>query len=415
MEPEIFQQLAIALGLGLLVGLQREWTDMHVAGIRTFALITVFGAVGGLLAESFGGWIVIAGLGGVVAMMVVENMARLRDGESHPGPTTELAALVMYAVGVLLVLHYTLVAVAVGGGVALLLHWKEPLHAFVHRIGERDIRAVFRLVLIALVVLPVLPDRTYGPYDVLNPFRIWLMVVLIVGISLGGYVAHRLLGAKAGAILGGMLGGVISSTATTVSYARRSRQSPGRGRLAALVIMIASTIVFGRVAIEIAVVGPSIFPDILPPLAMMMAYMALISVGLFLFTRDEGASIPDGSDPSDLKAAIVFGLLYALILFAVAAAKAHFGDRGLYIVAALSGLTDMDAITLSTAQLIKSDRLGLDTGWRMILIGALSNLFLKGMAVALLGDRGLLKRIAVVFGASLAGGVLLLLFWPKLG
>jgi len=415
MDPIVLRQLAIALGLGVLVGLQREWAEEHVPGIRTFPLITLLGTLTALMAPHAGGWPLGAGLVAVAALLIAQGSARLRRGEDSPGTTTAIAALLMYAVGATLILGDTVIAVMVAGAAAVLLHWKQTLHAFVHRIGKTEISAVIRLVLIALVVLPILPNQAYGPYGVLNPFKIWLMVVLICGISLGSYVAYRILGAKAGTVLGGILGGLISSTATTVSYARRSRNAPDVASLAALVIMIASTVVFGRVAIEVALVAPSIVSAVLPPLAVMMGLMALVSAGLYLFRRGEAAEVPAGEDPSDLKAAIIFGLLYAVIIFAVAVAKEHFGNRGLYTVAALSGLTDMDAITLSTAQLVKTGKLPVDIGWRMIVLGGLSNLVFKGAAVALLGHRRLLGRIAVVFGIALAGGVLLLALWPSAG
>ena len=415
MDPVIFQQLGISLGLGLLVGLQREWADSCVAGIRTFALITLMGTVCALLAKGFGGWVLGAGLLGVATLMVTQNLIRARGGQADAGQTTEVAALVMFGVGAAVALDLTPAAVMVGGAVALLLHWKKPLHHFVKRIGETEIRAIFRLVLIALVVLPILPNRAYGPYQVLNPFKTWLMVVLICGISLGGYMAFKLLGAKAGTVLGGVLGGLISSTATAVSYARRSRQAPACSPVAALVVMIASTIVFARVAFEVAVVAPGMLGSVLPQLGVLMGIMALVSLVLYLWRSGDPGEIPAGEDPSDLKAAIVFGLLYAVVLFAVAAARQHFGNRGLYVVAALSGLTDMDAITLSTAQMINAGRLEVDTGWRMIVLGGLSNLVFKGLAIAALGHRRLLGRIAIAFGITVVGGIILLLLWPSIG
>lgn len=186
MDWTVYLELGIASGLGLLVGLQREWVQREAAGIRTFALITIFGTVAGIICNvqpSFGPWPIFAGILAVAALMVMMNIGRLRSGEEHPGPTTEAAALVMFGVGVLLALHQIGPAVCISGGVAVLLQWKKPMHDFVGRIGKEDMRAIFRLVLIALVVLPMLPNRNYGPYNVLNPFHIWLMVVLIVGIS----------------------------------------------------------------------------------------------------------------------------------------------------------------------------------------------------------------------------------------
>ncbi len=412
MDLAVVQKLALALGLGLLVGLQRQWTTHSQAGIRTFALITVLGALLALLTPTVGGWLVVAGLVAVTLTVITGTVLYFVANEERPGLTTEVAALVMYAVGVALGCDQIALGLTVGGSVAVLLQWKQPLHSLVGRFSESDIRAIFQLVLIALVILPVLPDQSYGPYGVLNPFEIWLMVVLIVGISVGGYIAYKFLGARAGTLLGAVLGGLISSTAATVSYSRRSRHAPGTATMAAFVIMIASTIVFGRVVFEIAVVAPEILSQVVPPLAVMMVTMGAIAAVLYWMRRGETAQIPIDEDPSQLKAAIVFGLLYAAVLFAVAAVKEHFDDRGLYIVAALSGLTDMDAITLSTAQLIKRKDLSVDTGWRMILIGALSNLVFKCAAVAILGHRKLLLRVSATFGISMVVGVLLLVFWP---
>ncbi|MCW8797281.1 MAG: MgtC/SapB family protein [Chlorobium sp.] len=419
MDLSAWQILGISLGLGLLVGLQREWSKAEGAGIRTYPMITVFGTVCAMLAERYGGGILLGGVIALGAMMVVMKVTmniNLQASEHpHTGPTTGIAALLMYAVGAMLAMGNIVPAMAIGGGVALLLQWKQPLHGFVKRIGKDDMQAIFRLVLLALVVLPVLPDRNYGPYGVLNPSHIWMMVVLIVGISVGSYLVSRFMGAKAGSLLGGFLGGLISSTATTISYARRSKTTPGTSSLAAMVIMIASSIVFVRVTVEIAVVAPGVLPFILPQFTVMFIVMALISAVAWFSARGSGKELPEAEDPSDLGAAVAFGALYALVLVAVAAAKEYFGDQGLYVVAALSGLTDMDAITLSTARLIEDDRIGADIGWRMMMLGALSNILFKAGAVAVLGERKLFASIALLFGLSLAGGAALLWLWPDVG
>lgn len=414
----VFVDLALALGLGVLVGLQREWADTRMAGIRTFPLITVFGALTAHLADPFGGWVVVAGALGVTAVVVTGALALLgqadaRGTEPDPGLTTEFAALVMFAVGALLAVGHRAPAVVLGGTVAVLLHWKRPLHDLVERIGPDDVQAMMRFVLVALVILPVLPDRAYGPYEVLNPFEIWLMVVLIVGISLGAYVASRLLGARGGTIAAGALGGMISSTATTVSYARRSAAEEARAPSAALVIMLASTFVFARVFLEIAVVAPSVAPAVAPPLVVMMVYMLVLCSGLFLRERRELAETPPEREaPSELGTAIVFGLLYAVVLVAVAAVEEHLGEGALYGVAAISGLTDVDAITLSTAQMAKAGRLTAERSWRLVLVGTLSNLVFKGLVVVVLARAALIRRIGVLFGLTLAGGGVLLAVWP---
>jgi uncharacterized membrane protein (DUF4010 family) len=412
MESALYEKLAIATGLGLLVGFQREWTAPHVAGVRTVTLITVLGAVAGLLSGEAGAWLIAAGLLSVAMMLVVGAATSYRKVDEEPGLTTVVAALVMYLVGTAVALDHTIVGVVVAGGTAVLLQWKRRLHGVVDRLGEDDVRSIIQLVLLAMVILPVLPNENYGPYGVLNPFEIWMIVVLIVGISVGGYIGYRFFGGKAGTLLSGVLGGLVSSTAITVSYARITRTNPKLANLSALVIMIASTIVFCRVLVEIAVVSPGILPDVILPILALMGLMALMSGVLFFFRDDQTWQVPLEGNRSQLKAAIVFGLLYAAVLFAVAAAKDYLGNEALYLVAALSGLTDMDAITLSTAQMVKSGNLEIDTGWRMIVTGALSNLVFKAAAVGLLGSPKLFLRVAIAFGVVLVGGVLLIFLWP---
>ncbi len=406
--------LAVALALGLLVGMQREWAVDEIAGIRTFALITLLGAVSGILAPLHGGWMVGAGALGLVTLIAVANLVRLRrDDTLDTGITTEVAAMLMYGVGVLVASGATTESVVLAGAVAVLLHWKQPLHRWVKRMGQDDVNAVFRLVLIALVILPILPNRAFGPYGVLNPFQIWLMVVLIVGLSLAGYVAFVLFGSRGGAVVSGVLGGMISSTATTVSYSRRSAAEPDRSPAAAVVVMLASVVVFGRVLVEMGLVAPSHLGTLAPPMVAMMAIMAAVA-GVLVFTsgntREREAR--DRQPPSDLTAAVVFGALYAAVLLAVALARTHLGEGGLYAVAAVSGLTDVDAITLSTAQMVAMDGLDPAQGWRLILVGSLSNLVFKAGLVTVLGHRRLRGRILAAFGVSFAAGVGLLLFWP---
>jgi uncharacterized membrane protein (DUF4010 family) len=406
---EVFGRLGIALGLGLLIGLQRERTDARLAGFRTFPLVTLFGALSGLLAESYGGWVVAGGLLALALVIVGGNLPLMRGGGEPPGVTTEVTMLVMYSVGVYLMTGDMAVAIAICGAVAVLLHLKPQLHSLAAKIGDRDFTAAMQFALISLVVLPVLPDRYYGPYEVLNPFRIWLMVVLIVGISLAGYVAYKLLGVRAGAWAAGILGGLISSTATTVSVSRRSAEVPGTAQLSAFVILVASAIVFLRVGILIGATAPSFLRTALLPLLAMFGVLIVVG-GLYL--RGPGGGVgpmPEQGNPTELRSALLFGLLYALVLLAVAAANTAFGDRGLYVAAVLSGLTDMDAITLSIAQLVSTGEVAPETGWRLILVAAISNLAFKAGIVAMVGGRPLFGRVGIGFGvAGLVGAVLLL-------
>ncbi len=412
MEANLFGQLGISLLLGLLVGLQRERAESTIGGIRTFPLIAAFGTLCGWLALEHGGWIVAAGLVALASLLVMSNFMQARGGNHDAGQTSEVAALLLFGIGAYVVVGEPAVAVALGAVTAVLLHYKDPLHAFAGRIGDRDVTAIMQFALITLVVLPVLPDRAYGPYDVLNPFQIWLMVVLIVGISLVGYVAYKLLGAKEGAVLGGVVGGLVSSTATTVSFARRAGTAPGSAGLAALVIMIASSIVYARVITEVAVVAPGHVRTILPTLVVMLLACAAIAAILYFASRDRHAEMAEHGNPADLRMAMTFAGLYALVSFAVAATKEEFGVQALYSVALLSGLTDMDAITLSTSQLVNQGRLEPQTAWRLIIVASLANLVFKAGIVGVIGGRALLRYVAPAFGAALLVGVGLLWLWP---
>jgi uncharacterized membrane protein (DUF4010 family) len=409
----ILRDLAIALGLGLLVGLQREHARSEIAGIRTFALITVLGALSAQLSAVVGGWLVAAGLVALAALCIAGYRAEQATGAANPGITTEVAVLLMYAVGATVVLGDQIAAVVLTGAVALLLHWKDPLHQFVHRIGASDFAAIMRFVLITLVILPVLPNRGMGPYDALNPFQAWLMVVLIVGIGLGGYVAHKLIGPRAGPLLGGAIGGLVSSTATTASYARRAAAEPQHAPLAALVILIASGVMLGRVLVEISAVAPALLARAAPPFAVVALAAA---IGGFLVLRraqSAGEDGPEFGNPAELWPALGFAALYAGVLVAVAFVRERFGTAGIFSVAVIGGLTDVDAITLSTATLARRGSLAGDIAWRAILVATLANVVFKtGIAFAL-GPRSLGLRVAAGFAPALVAGLLVLFFWPQ--
>lgn len=411
-QAGIFPALGTALALGLLVGIEREWANDRVAGIRTFALVTLSGALAALVAGSFGGLVIAGALVCLTVMIVIGNLASLRSKEADSGLTTEFAMLAMFFTGMLPMMGHTPVGIVVAGAVMVLLQWKKSLHSLVHRIGEDELRAIARLVLIGLVILPVLPNQAYGYFGVFNPFKIWLMVVLIVGISLAAYLVSKFIGPNRGMLASGLLGGLISSTATTASLARQSVRPQAPVRMLALVVMISSTVVFLRVIIEILAVAPNAGSVMVPPLAAMMGWMSLVTFGCWFLARNrfdhKGAEQP----PSEIKGAIVFGLLYALVLLAVAFAKQHFGATGLYTVAAISGLTDMDAITLSTASLVEAAHLESSTGWRIVLTAGVSNLAFKGILAASLGTRKLGGLVAIGFGLSAVGAAAIAWFWP---
>jgi uncharacterized membrane protein (DUF4010 family) len=356
-------------------------------------------------------WIVVAGLLGLSAAIAVANIVKMQAG-GEAGITTETAGLVMFLVGAYLVHGPKQVAVVVAGAVAVLLYAKPVLHGLVRRIGDQDMRAMMQFVLITLVILPVLPDRPYGPFQALNPREIWWIVVLVVGISFAGYIALKLFGQNAGALLAGMLGGLISSTATTVSFARRASSAEAAVNAATLVIILASTVVYVRVLVEIAVVARPVLTALAGPIGVMLGAAAIVSILVWLRNRRAPARFPPHENPSELKAAIVFGVIYALVSLAVAAARHYFDSAGIYAVAGISGLADMDAITLSTAQMVNHGKLDVNTAWRAIVIASIANLVFKGGIVAMLGDRRLFRRVAVLFGLNIAVAVAVLVFWP---
>jgi len=409
--------LGIALGLGLLVGFQRERAHSRLAGIRTFALITMLGTLTGFIAESYdSSWIVAAGGLSLALLIVSVNLVRGREEGADLGQTTEVAALLMYAVGAYLVIGNYIVATAVGGVVAVLLHLKKALDDFSVRMAAKDATAIMQFVAISLIILPILPNQNFGPYGVLNAREIWMMVVLIVGISIAGYFIYKFIGEKVGTVAAGILGGLISSTATTVTYARRAKDLGGAAHIAAFIITTASAIAFVRVIIEVAAVAPGKLGIIAPPLLLMTAFMAIVCLVLYFLNRKSEAEkqkIPEPENPAQLKSALVFAALYAVILVAVAAAKNYFGESGLYVVSIISGLTDVDAITLSLANQTDAGNLEAVIAWKLILIASLSNLVFKGGMALVLGHPAINRYIITAFGLSLAAGLLILWLWPE--
>lgn len=427
MDPTpLFLKLALALGLGLLVGLQREHVDKPLAGIRTFALLTLLGTLCGLLALNLGGWVLAGALVALGLVLFVGNLIELVHGHADAGLTTEVAGLLMFGVGAYLAFGPPSIAIAVAGTVALILYLKEPLHHLVHRLGQADLKAIMQFVLITLVILPVLPNRnlgpgpiqigqkTLGPYLVLNPFKLWLLVVLIVGISLVGYVAYKLLGPRRGALVSGLLGGLISSTAATVSLARLCRSNDQLVPSTALAITLASAAALLRILLLIVVAAPAFWTALIaPPLFLCLAAMLIC---LLLWLRHRTGPLPtvELTNPTHLPTALLFGLLFALVLLAVAVARDLLGHPGLYALALLAGLTDMDAITLSASAMAAhpTTPLAPALAWRLILTAALANLLFKALTATALGGRRLALHLAPAFAPLIAAGLGLLIFWP---
>jgi uncharacterized membrane protein (DUF4010 family) len=410
---QILQRAGIALALGMLVGLQRQHDQTRVAGQRTVPIVTVMGLLAALtdLHFSSGPWVTAAIAIGVTSVMVVGELMQYQK-DKNTGITTSVAVLFMFLLGAYLAFGNVIVAVVMGAGLAALLQFKPELHALAKRFSDHDLRAIMQFVLFSMVILPILPNQSYGPLDAFNPFETWLMVVLIVGISLGGYIAYKFFGRNTGTLLSGVLGGAISSTATTISYSRRSDRKPSFAPIAAVVIMVASTLVFVRVLIEIAVVAPRHLWQLAPPIVAMLLAGIVGSLAAWIRVGREEHELPLQSNPTEFQSALMFGAFYAGVKFALAAANKYWGSQGLYTVASLSGLTDMDAITLTTARLVDAETAGgiaPSLGWRLIVVASISNLVFKAAIVLAIGHRPLLRQLAPMYALPLGVGILLLL------
>ena len=411
----LFGRLGISLVLGMLVGLQREKTDASLAGTRTFALISLAGALASVLDQHHvsGGWILAAGFVALGAIVVVSEFRLGLEKSDDVGMTTAVAILVMYCTGAYLMQGNLVIAVAVGVAVAALLQFKPELHSIASKLGDRDMKAIIQFAVFSCVILPVLPNEQMGPFSVFNPFNIWLMVVLIVGISLAGYIAYKFFGHEAGVMVGGILGGAISSTATLISYSKIARVGPAMTRVSTAVIVIASSVVFVRVLVELAIVAPGHLLQLGLPMAIMLGSSIVASVIAWLMFRGNRNLLPEPANPSEFRSALMFALLYALVLWGLAAAKRHLGEDALYVVAVLSGLTDMDAITLSTGRMVEqsTEKLGSNVAWRLLVTALISNLLFKSGIVAVVGGRRLFLRVFTLFLIPIACGGLLLGFW----
>lgn len=442
-ETVIFQQLGLSLLLGLLVGIQRERSKQHhiSIGVRTFPMVTIFGTVCAQISlePGFSVWVVVGGMLCMTIVMIIPQFlyairsanglfaktltspdgtdlsdeslsTEKKSPEQEFGITTQISALLMFGVGVLMVVSSKTVAVSIGALVAILLHSKLSLHRFTERLSEADMKAIMQFVLITCIILPILPNQTYGPYDVFNPMVTWMLVVLIVGMGLLGYITYMLFGRNAGILLAGVLGGVISSTATTASYSRQAKSSKDHAAVAPIVIMIASSIAFIRVLIEITVISVEFFYVCLVPVLLLMTMTLLPALVLYFRIRNNPTHMPAQQNPAQLKTAITFAIAFTVVSFGLAIAKDLYGESGLYVFAAFSGITDMDAITLSTSRLAVADPSMMQHGWRLIIIGSLSNLVSKGIIIAAFGGRLFLGKMLPLFAIPFIGGILMLIF-----
>ena len=411
-EANVLQDVrafATALAIGLLIGLERERHEDAHAGLRTFGLVGMLGCLCALLAERSGsGWVIAVGLAALAAMMI---MAVITDppADGDPGTTSIVALLACFGLGAAVWYGYSTVAVMAAVATTALLYFKTQLHGITRALTHKDLISILQFAALSFIILPILPDRDFGPFETFNPHQIWWMVVLISGVSLAGYAALRIVGSRHSTPMIGFFGGLVSSTVTTMVFARHAKAEHAFVRSAAAVILIANLVVLLRLSVVALVLAPAL----LVPLATVLGLGLVFGLAsLLLVWRRLGEAgeppVPEVTNPTELKAAVTFGLLYAVVLFLAAWLQDLAGSRGLYAVALTSGLTDVDAITLSSLRLFNLDKLAADQAIIAIALAVLANLVFKAGLVAGIGGHALAQRALpglAAIGLGLAAGI----------
>ena len=412
--PELavpLEAFATALGIGLLVGMERERRPDSAAGLRTFALVAMLGCLFALLTEKTGGpWMLVVGLLVISAAMVASNFSAQQE-EKFRGFTSEAAIIVTYGLGAAVWFGYATLAVMLAIATTVLLYFKAELRHISEKMTPKDINSILQFAVLSLVILPILPSQDYGPYNALNPRQIWWMVVLISGLALSGYLALRIVGARHGAALLGIFGGLASSTATTMMFSRHARELGHLVRMAAIVILIANVMVMIRLGIVSSVVAPALITQIAIVFACGIVPGVVMSLyGWKILNAAGELPLPEVKNPTELKTAVSFGLLYAVVLLASAWLQDIAGNKGLYIVALASGLTDADASVLSTLRMFNLEKISSGEAVIAVTLALMANLAFKIGLVITIGG-GKLARHALpglfAIGAGLATGLLL--------
>jgi uncharacterized membrane protein (DUF4010 family) len=408
-ELAALPRYVVALAIGLLMGLERERNPAAKAGLRTFALTALLGVLAAHLGTALSAvWLIPVGLLLVGAMMIA---AYLRDPveDGDPGTTTVAALMLCYGLGVLVWHNEIQLAVMLGIGATMLLYFKPELRGWSQHMTRRDLLSVLQFAVLSLIILPLAPNRNYGPYGALNPYQIWWMVVLIAGVGLAGYAALRLVGQQRSAVILGLLGGLVSSTATTLAFSRHARANNGMMPVAVIVIVLANLVVLVRLGVLAAVLGSQTLPQLLPILSGGLVVGGIgAAYGVWrLRPQGEMPALAMGN-PTELRTALGFGLMYAVVLLASAWLSDWLGTRGLYAVALVSGLTDVDAITLSSLRLFNLDMLSVTVVVNVITLAMLANLVFKAALALVVGGWQLARHAAAGMGAL---GLGLLLAW----
>ncbi len=404
----------MALLLGALIGLEREVHQAtmedaaYFGGIRTFPLIALCGALSAFVAAQV--WAPFIGVAlGVMGLLLVASYVQTSRTARAGGVTTEVSGLLTFMLGVMAEHRLFAEAFALAVAVMGLLRMKRMLHQFSHSLDSSDMEAILKFGVVSAIILPLLPDHNYGPppYDVFNPRHVWFVVVLISAISFAGYIAIRLLGPGRGLPLTGLFGGLVSSTAVTISFARRVVERPNLALLLALGVIAANLVMVPRIALVVAAVDASLLMTLAPGLIAMLLAGAIPFAVLWRLRGEEGRPADAAlqfANPLRLSTAITFGLLFAVVLALVQVAQVHLSDRGTYLVAILSGAPDVNAIVLSLAKLHSAGDISGPVATRGILLAAVSNGAVKLFTAVTLGTgRFRIAAGGALLAMSLAG------------
>lgn len=405
METILIQRFLIALALGALIGLEREYAlrkerGHKFASIRTFPLITLFGALAAYFGDIISVWILIFGmmLVGILIIMAYFTVANRK----HSGATSEIAGFLAFFIGVLTYYGELSFAVILTVVIAVILYSRSMLHQFAQHMSQRELSGTLKFAVIAFIILPLLPDHNYGPYGLFNPHFIWLMVVLISGIGFIGYALMKWYGEK-GMVISGILGGLVSSTATTMSFAQRSVKEKKVFRGLVLGVLLANGIMFIRVLVEIFVINRSLFEKMLLPLLSLAILTGIFSYMLWRKSTKTTGKVELGT-PLALKPALQFAVIFAFILALVKLANIYLSSNGVYVVSFFSGFADVDAITLSLSQLAKTELVE-SIAQDGIMIAVLTNVAVKGGIAYWLGGKEFGKAIVSYFTVLIVVGL----------
>ncbi len=409
------RDFATALLIGALIGIEREKRKAEdgngaTGGLRTFILIAQVGASAGWISQAASMPLLLVGSLAAVTMLVLTGyILETRVKPNELGLTTEVAAIVTFLLGAMATMGHTALAVGLAIATAAVLAYKQPLHGAVAKLGWDDVFAGLRLLIASFIVLPLLPNRAIDPWGALNPYSMWLQVLLIAGLSLVGYAATRWLGSDKGIALAGITGGLVSSTAVTLSFVQQSRERAGAAHYAfASGIILAWCIMFARVIIEVLIVNRALVTSVLPPFGAMEVVASLFAWIYFRrHVRSQSETTEFGhqmavKNPFSLTAAAKFAAFFAAVLLAVKVVQQNLPAESVYVVAALAGLTDVDAIALSMAEAAKTGDASLAVNG--IVVAAVMNTVVKCGMVMTLGAPALKRPIVVATAAILATG-----------